>query len=73
MNNFSALSVRSFRTGLAIPRDRPTTAPILEAGLAAFSPFPSHPTLFLMLIVLTAHHFHASNSPCMRRTVDFKA
>ena len=54
MNNFSALSVRSFRTGLAIPRDRPTTAPILEAGLAAFSPFPSHPTLFLMLIVLTA-------------------
>ena len=37
------------------------------------SPPPSHPTLFLMLIVLTAHHFHASNSPCVRRTVDFKA
>ena len=55
--------VRSFCTGLAIPCDRPTTAPILEAGLAAFSPPPSHPTLFLMLIVFTAHHFHASNSP----------
>ena len=41
--------VRSFCTGLAIPCDRPTTAPILEAGLAAFSPPPSHPTLFLML------------------------
>ena len=31
----------------------------------------SHPTFFLMLIVLTAHPFHASNSPCVRRTVDF--
>ena len=41
--------VRSFCTGLAIPCDRPTTARILKAGLAAFSPPPSHPTLFLML------------------------
>jgi hypothetical protein len=73
MNNFSALLVRSFRTGLATPRDRPATAPMLEAGLAAFSPPPSHPTFFRMLIVLTAHHFHASNSPCVRRTVDFTA
>ena len=64
------LSHRSFRTGRAIPHDRPTTALILETDRAAFPPRPSRPMLFLVLIVLTAHDFHASASPCVRRIVD---